>query len=103
MGGAWGFYGRRGGRVTVLKEIGTPQKRPTGSSNLDLGLPSESEPPAKECTRAVPRPSHSDVVDVQLDLHEGPEQLEQGRSQNLLPVCSTSWTAVSGLSGPGST
>lgn len=50
-----------------------------------LGL-SESEPPTKEHTRARPRPPCS-YVDVQLGLHVGPEQLEQGLSQELLPNC----------------
>jgi hypothetical protein len=39
---------------------------------------------------------------VQLGLHVGPEQLEQGLSQKLLAVCriySSRWTALSGLSG----
>ena len=39
-----------------------------------------------------------------LDLHVGPEQLEQGLSQKLLPVCgicSSSWAALSGLSERG--
>ena len=45
------------------------------------------------------------VTVVQLGLHVGPEQLEQGLSQKLLPVCgicSTSWAALSGLRGRGS-
>ena len=40
-------------------------------------------------------------VDVQLGLHVGPEQLEQGLSQKLLPVhaiSSSSWAALSDLS-----
>jgi hypothetical protein len=44
------------------------------------------------------------VADVQLGLHVGPEQPEQGLSQKMLPVCgiySTSWAALSGLSGRG--
>jgi hypothetical protein len=42
---------------------------------------------------------------VQLGLRVGPEQLEQGLSQKLLPVCgicSSSWAALLGLSGRGS-
>jgi hypothetical protein len=42
------------------------------------------------------------IADVQLGLYLGPEQLELGLSQKLLPgceICSTSWAALSGLSG----
>lgn len=46
--------------------------------------PSETDPPTKEHTRAGPRPSCTCVADVQLGLQVGPEQLEQGLSQNLL-------------------
>jgi hypothetical protein len=67
---------------------------------------SESEPPTKEHTQARPRPPGSYVADRQVGLHVGPEQLEQGLCQKLLPVhriCSFSWTAFSGLSGRGRT
>ena len=50
-----------------------------------MGL-SESEPPTKEHTWAGPRPLYTYVTDVQLGLHVGPEQLEQGLSQKLLPI-----------------
>ena len=39
-------------------------------------------------------PPRTYVTDVQLGLHVGPKQLEQGLSQKLLPVhviCSSSW------------
>lgn len=42
------------------------------------------------------------MVDVQLGLHVGPEQLEWGLFQRLLPtcgMCSTSWAALSGFCG----
>jgi hypothetical protein len=42
---------------------------------------------------------------VQLGLHIGSKQLEQRLSQKLLPtcgMCSSSWAALSGLSGRGS-
>ena len=45
------------------------------------------------------------VANVQLGFHVGPEQLEQGLSQKLLPVCgicSSRWAALSGPSGKGS-
>jgi hypothetical protein len=45
------------------------------------------------------------VADVQLSLHVGPGQLEWRLSQNLLPtcgICSSSWAALSVLSGRGS-
>jgi hypothetical protein len=67
---------------------------------------SESEPPTREHTQAGPRPPRTYVAGVQLDLHVGPEQLEQGLSQKLLPVCgicSSSWDALSGFSGRGNT
>jgi hypothetical protein len=53
-------------------------------------------------TQAGPRSPHSHVGDVQFDLHVSPEQLERGLFQKLLPICricSTSWDALSGLSG----
>ena len=68
-----------------------------------MGL-SETKPPTTEHTRAGPRPPHTHVADVQLGLHVGPEQLEEGLSQELLPVCeicSSSWAALSGLSAEG--
>ena len=40
---------------------------------------------SKEHTGAEPRPPCTYVADVQLGLHVGPEQLEQGLSQKLLP------------------
>jgi len=66
-----------------------------------LGL-SGSEPPIKEHTWAEPRPPCIYVADVQLGLYVGPTQLEQGLFQKLLPghgICSSSWGALSGLSG----
>ena len=50
----------------------------------------------------IHRPSHIYVVDVQIILHVGPEQLERWLSQKLLPefgICSSSWAALSGVSG----
>ena len=70
-----------------------------------LPLSPPAEPLNKKHTWAGPRPPLMYLVDVQLGLHVGPEQLEQGISQKLLPVCgicSSSWTALSGLSGRGS-
>jgi hypothetical protein len=54
---------------------------------------------------AGPKPPCTYLIDVQLGLHAGPEQLEQWQSQKLLPVhgiCSSSWAALSGLSERGS-
>jgi hypothetical protein len=45
-----------------------------------MGL-SDTEPPTKEHAQAGPRPLHTYVADVQLGLHVGPEQLEQGYSK----------------------
>lgn len=44
------------------------------------------------------------VADTQLSLQVGPEQLEWGPSQKLLPIrgiCSSSWAALAGHSGRG--
>jgi hypothetical protein len=76
------------------------------STKLDPGCSQSPEPPTREHAWAGPRPPHTYVVDVQLGLYVGPEQMEQGLSQNLLPVdgiCSFSWAVLSGLSGRGST
>lgn len=66
---------------------------------LDL---SESEPQTKEHIQAVPRLPCPYVADGQLDLHVDPKIMEHELSQKLLLVsgtCSTSWAALSGLSG----
>ena len=88
------------------KEIGIPQEDNQSQLTWTLGL-SETEPPTKEHTQAELRPLHTNVADVQLGLHVGPKQLEQGLSQKLLPIrgicssSSSSWAALSGLSGRG--
>ena len=56
------------------------------STNLHPWGLSESQPPTKDHAQAGPRPPHTYVADVQLGLHVGPEQLELGLSQKLLPV-----------------
>ena len=79
--------------------------RPTQSTNLDPWRVSGTELPTKKHTWTGPRPPCSYVADVHLDLHTGPEQLEEGLSQNLLPIHGisfTSWATFSGLSGRGS-
>jgi hypothetical protein len=71
-----------------------------------LKCAAETEPPTKEHTQVGPRPPCTYVVDVQLGLHVVPEQLEQGLSQELLLVCgicSSSWAALSSISGKGCT
>jgi hypothetical protein len=76
------------------------------STNLHPWGLSESQPPTKDHAQAGPRPPHTYVADVQLGLHVGPEQLELGLSQKLLPlsgVFSSSWTALSGLHRKGCT
>jgi hypothetical protein len=71
-----------------------------------LGL-SETAPLTGEHTWAGPRSLRTYVAGIQLGLHVGPEQLEWGLPQKLLPVrgiygiCSSSWAALSGLSGRG--
>ena len=76
-------------------------ERPTETIILDP-WGSESEPPPKVHTGAEPRPPHTYVADVQLGFHVGSEQLKRRISQKLIPVhgiCSSSWAALSGLSG----
>ena len=93
-------YGRIGGRIVGPKGDRNLTGRPTEPTNLDLW-----SSPTKEHTQAGPRPPRTYVADVQLDLHVGPEQLEQGLSQKLLlirEICSSSWATLSGLSGRGS-
>jgi hypothetical protein len=95
-------YGGTGGRTAGPKGIGTPQE--DQQSQLTWTLRAETEPPTKEQTQAGSRPPHTYVADVQLSLHLGPKKLEWGLSQKLLPVhgmCSSSWAAMSGLSGRG--
>jgi hypothetical protein len=63
---------------------------------------SEFEILSKEHTQAGPRPLHTYLADVHLGHYVGPEQLEQGLSQTLLPICgisSSSWATLSGLKG----
>jgi hypothetical protein len=60
----------------------------------------------EEYTQAGPMLPCTYVADVQLGCYMGPEQPEQGLLQKLLPVCgicSSSWVALSGLSGGRST
>jgi hypothetical protein len=80
-------------------------KRPIVFKGGPLGL-SASELPTKENIWAGPRTTYTYVADVQFSLHEGPEQLERGLSQKLLPVwgiCSTSLAVLSGCNRRGST
>ena len=89
--------------LRTLKGIGTSPEDKQHQITWTLGA-LESEPPVKEHTRATLRPPCTYVADAQLGLHVGPEQLEWGLSQKLLPVCgicSSSWAAFSGLSGRG--
>jgi hypothetical protein len=67
-------------------------KESTGYSRL-----SETEPPTKECIRAVPRPPCTNVAVVQVGLHVGPEQLEWKLLLKLMPIsgiCPSRWTAL---------
>jgi hypothetical protein len=88
------------------KGTGTPQKDQQSQLTWTLAWRlSESEPTTKEHTGLdLGIPAYMYVADVQLGLHVYPEQLEQGLSPKLLPVCgicSSSWAALSGLSGRG--
>jgi hypothetical protein len=85
------------------KKLGATQKkkkkkrrRTTVSTNLDLcGSQSLDYQPWLE-----PRAPCTYIADVQLGLHVGPEQLEQGLFLKLMPVCwiySSTWAAWSGI------
>ena len=90
-------YGRIGGGIAWPKRDRNSTGRPTESRNLGLWS-SESEPPTKEHTWDGPRPLCTYVADMYLGLHVGPEQLEQGLTQKVLPVhriWSSSWAALS--------
>ena len=65
--------------MQVPKKIGTPQEDQQSQQIWTLEL-SETEPPTKEHTWAGPRLACTYVADVQLGLHVGPKQLEQGLS-----------------------
>ena len=56
-------------------------RRPTELTNL--GLSGSQNSPAKEHIQDEPRPPQLYTADVQLDLHVGFKQLEQGLSQKL--------------------
>ena len=85
--------------------IGTPKKIGNSkefgeSSNWDHWGFSQFEPPVEELSWGGPRSTHTYVADIQLEFHVVPEQLEQGLTQKLLPVCgicSIDWAAFSGL------
>ena len=57
-----------------LKGIESTQKDQQSQLTWALGF-SESETQTKEHTESGPMPLHSHVVDAQLGLHVGPEQL----------------------------
>ena len=99
-------YGKIGRRIAASVWDRGSAGIPTESTNLDP-WDSDSEPPNKEHTWTGPTPPLLIyVADVQLDLHMGPEQLEQGISQKMLlisRVCSFNWFSLSGLSGKRST
>ena len=80
-------YGRIGGRIAGPKEDRHSTGRPTESTDLDSWSLQESEQPTKQHTWAGSRPLCTYVADVQLGLYVGPEQLEWGLSEKLLPVC----------------
>jgi hypothetical protein len=85
------------GRITALWDIG----RPTESTDLHPWS-FQSEPVNREHTQAGPCTPWTYVADVKLGLHVGHEQVEHGLSQKLLHkfgVCSSSWAALTGLSG----
>ena len=65
MGGAWGLYGRIGGRIAALKGIRTPQE--DQQTNLDAcGSHRLNHQPKNEHTWAGPRPPDTYVTDVQM-------------------------------------
>ena len=105
--GAWGLLwkNRRTGSGPLR---GQELHRKTNRVNLTgpLGL-SKAEPPTEEYTWSGPRPLLCTyVADVQPGLHVDPEQLEWGLFQKLFSVhgiCYSSWAALSGFGGRGST
>ena len=87
-----------------LEGLGTLQEDQRSQLTLTLGG-SQGLNHQPKSTYGLDIGPHTYVADVQLCLHVGPK-LEQGLSQKLLPVCgicSSSWAALSGLSGRGST
>ena len=74
-------YGRIGGRIQGRRGIGSPQEdQLTGP----LGL-SQPEPLTKEHAWTGPRPSYTYVADVQLGLHEVPNNLNKGYPKSCCP------------------
>jgi hypothetical protein len=101
------FYGRVQGRILGRKWDRSFTRRPTKSTNLDpWGL---SEMILKHQPKTIHRLdlSHCTYVeDMQFHLYMCPKQLEWGAILKLLPVngiYSSSWSALSGLSGRGCT
>ena len=72
-------------RLQALWRIETPWEYKESQLTWTLGL-SESEAQTKEHSQARPRPPCTYVASIQLSLHVGPEQLNQGLSQKLLIV-----------------
>ena len=92
--------------LKALKGIGTPQEDQQSQLTWTLGALNLNHQPKNVRGLSGPRSLCSYGADVQLYLHVGPEQLKQGLSQKLLPVCricSITWAAFTGLSGKGST
>lgn len=56
-------------------------------SKILMELKTIDQKHTEEHTQVRLRPPHSYVADIQLDLLMGPEQLEQGLFQKLLPAC----------------
>jgi hypothetical protein len=86
LDGAWGLSWNRWGKDWgPSKEIGTPQKDQQSQLNLGPWGLLETEPKTEEHAGAGPRSPSTYVVDVQLCLRVGPEQMEWGLAQKLLP------------------
>jgi hypothetical protein len=94
-------YERTGDRIVTPK--GNSTGRPSESTSLvSWGSQRLKHPPKSIHRLDLDLITHTYVADVQLGLHVDPEQLEQELAQKLSPVhgiCSSSWAAVSGLSG----
>jgi hypothetical protein len=88
--------GRIVGRISGPEGDRNSIGRPTESTNLD---PWGSQSLNHQLKKIL------GLDHVQLDLHVGPKQLQQRRSQKLLPIhgiYSSSWAALSGHRGRGS-
>ena len=101
LDGAGGVLQKLGESLRGLKRTGTPQEEQQSQLTWTLGGSQRLNHQPKSIQEWTALQPDTYVADVQLGLHLSPK-LEQGLSQKLLPVCgicSSSWAALSGLSG----